>query len=76
MPVTRAEKNVICPFFLRDTNLAIICEGIADVAGVAEVGTRLVFRNKEEKIEYLKAHCEKYNSKCIYASMITRLKYE
>lgn len=76
MPATRAGKNVICPFFMCDSEAVIVCEGIVDIKGVQDIRTRLIFHSKKEKLEYLKAHCEKNKSECAYADMLMDIKYK
>lgn len=48
----KVDKNVECPYYLRDEGAKICCEGIAQTKGV-----NLIFNTREQALLYRRDHC-------------------
>lgn len=59
----------VCPFYLRETNKSISCEGFAGEACLVR------FRCQADKLKWATEHCERFDyvRRCPYAAMMEAL---
>lgn len=55
-----AITNTLCPYYIRDSQKQITCEGV-----VAGAETSMKFESEERKLEYQKQYCFLYPNECM-----------
>ena len=63
-------KEVICPFYRKEDDHKIYCEGVEDSTSL-----HLAFGDKSRKIEYRKKHCSCFKESCLIRRMLNQ-KYD
>lgn len=65
MSWTNQDAFVKCPFYKRDYEKTIICEGAKE-----KQETKLEFAKRDDKRNYKQTYCDAAYSKCIYCRML------
>ena len=73
MPITVLDRSAKCPFYRKDVEFAIYCEGFGDGQHITAIG----FQSKEAKKNWGKQKCQHahWNMTCPYAKMVCATKY-
>lgn len=74
MPITVLDRSAKCPFYRKDKEFAIYCEGMAEGQHITAVG----FRTKEDKKKWGRSKCQhtRWKTSCPYARMLCADKYK
>ena len=62
-----AVVNTQCPFFLRNTRLNIVCEGI-----IEKTENIMKFESEQSKMEYQRRNCFSYPNQCIICKTLEK----
>lgn len=58
-------KEVVCPFYRKETATAVFCEGVEE-----DTSIKLIFPSTQKKDEYRYRCCKAWKSKCRIAQML------
>lgn len=68
MPMGKVDKNVNCPYYLKDEGIRLSCEGVKGATA-----TNLVFPTKKLMMEYRRAHCIRCWKECPIAQALNKV---
>ena len=69
-PYQSQSKEVVCPFYRKEDDHKIYCEGVEDGTSV-----HLAFGDKSRKISYRQKHCSCFKDDCLVRRMLNE-KYD